>query len=364
MGGGSPEVVRNYEKLPLLTSEDFDKWDKEEVDSSAICSDVLPARMVKQRQRCLRPWQLCLLSILALSIALLCSLTRPASGKLPPMPRPPHMSPETFTFYMYRAQGDLNYPLENSNAVNLAGLLWYLHNHVVVSTPRQHGITRIVRFRVTVKNTQKLLKERGTQFGPFVAFNSGLCLRWNCSSIFKQFGFVVGCRSLSSELRSSMRSSYTELPSTNCTGRRDRTTPRCIDRFPTSCGEHGAPVFYSLPGACPTQNFAGKRGRCTEEEPGGSCEIVTGTANCTYHADAAGVLRLDDVVGISDYSRFLGDGGVEYDVDSDRGRGVSFWDGRFDALRCRQRMERIAKLFREHWPDPLDLEQDLCCSSQ
>ena len=31
-------------------------------------------------------------------------------------------------FYVYRAMGDSSYPLENVNAANAAGVMWYLHN--------------------------------------------------------------------------------------------------------------------------------------------------------------------------------------------------------------------------------------------
>merc|ERR1712146_689236 len=34
--------------------------------------------------------------------------------------------------------------------------------------------------------------------------------------------------------------------------------------------------------------------------PGGHCEVVDGTRHCTYHADHAGEIRLDDLSGILD----------------------------------------------------------------
>merc|ERR1712050_274241 len=59
-------------------------------------------------------------------------------------------------FYMYRAQSDEAYPMENVNTGNLAGVLWYLHNEIVQSTPRKYDVTRVLRLKVTMKNTQEL----------------------------------------------------------------------------------------------------------------------------------------------------------------------------------------------------------------
>ncbi|CAE8699173.1 unnamed protein product, partial [Polarella glacialis] len=51
------------------------------------------------------------------------------------------------SFYMYRAVADgAVFPPVNANTGNLAGVLWYLHNEVVIQAPRKFNISKIVSY--------------------------------------------------------------------------------------------------------------------------------------------------------------------------------------------------------------------------
>jgi len=117
------------------------------------------------------------------------------------------------TFYMYQAQGDVLHPFENVNAGDIAGIMWYLHNEVVGTTPRKSNVTRILRYKVTVRNPAKLFQEFQQQFGPYVSFENAKCTVMGCSEIWTQHGFVVGCRNLDRRVANYVRdvSSIMEL---------------------------------------------------------------------------------------------------------------------------------------------------------
>mmetsp|Transcript_98343 Transcript_98343/g.220159 ORF Transcript_98343/g.220159 Transcript_98343/m.220159 type:complete len:436 (+) Transcript_98343:75-1382(+) len=260
--------------------------------------------------------------------------------------------PRKMVFYMYRAQSDADYPMINVNMADLPGVMWYLHNEVVVSTPRKYNVTRIVRWKVTMKTTQESYMIRQRQFGPFTAFDLGKCTVPNCPHVFEKFGYVVGCQNTDSTQGLGNYVSLTTIP---CT--------------PPDCKE-GA--WYSLPGPCPIKMIDSKDEYCNETMPGGECpsDDVTGTPGCTFYSTWAGEVRLDELVGISDYHEFWLTRQQEYNVNEDAGVcdpgfNCSFWNGRNDQEKCAWRMQQVEYLFAQKYyyqfeptlaePPPCDL---------
>jgi len=291
------------------------------------------------------------------------------------------LGPRAQTFYMYRAQSEAVYPLENINAADLAGVFWYLHREVVGSTPRKYKIDRIKRFKVTVKNTWEFWNAHKRQFGAFVAYDAGRCTTPVCKDMYHQYGFIVGC-----QVQPLSVAAYTSRSQTNwqCKAGED---------------ECKAPIWYSLPGPCPSLGLSNdeisqqktnldvnkyKTPECLQRMPGGHCPpglVANGDPTCTYSYEEAGEIFLDELVGIGDYEEFwkfsytkCADGvaqgtlpastvcvhNKEYDFDTDEGVGTSFWNGRQDKAKCAERMEKARALFRAKFPQYPDLEEPAC----
>jgi len=261
------------------------------------------------------------------------------------------------SFYMYRAQGDDDYPIENVNMADLAGVMWYLHREVIGSTPRKFKIKRIMRYSVTMKVTQDYFDAHPKQFAPFVAYDSGSAI--GRQDLWEKYGYVVGCQLLQPEM-------FNYMPMHDM-------QPSCHpDRTPELCG---SPKWYSLPGPCPELRHEEKLANpsCRSEWPGGACRsaVVTGDHDCTYFAAPAGEISLDELVGIKDYDMFwqsrnskgdlLPNGNVEYVRHLDAGIGIDFWDGGHDKDNCTKRMESVTKLFKAKYPDlPETLPEPPC----
>jgi len=262
-------------------------------------------------------------------------------------------------FYMYRAQSENNYPMQNVNAASLAGVMWYLHNEIVQSIPRKYDVTRIMRLKVTMRNPQAWWDAHQAQFGQYVAFDQAMCTVPDCQNIWDTYGAVVGCQAPNPDVANYTADHQTSL--------------RCDN------GHCNSPLWYSLPGPCPSMYYGQKTQECIDESPGGFCFSsynettglgdkddwkVTGAWNCSYHVDWAGQVRLDDLVGIGNYSDFVAAGYQEYDKIEDVGYGTDFWNGIHNATACQLRMERLKDLFvakvGENAKFPRDLPEPVC----
>mmetsp|Transcript_3813 Transcript_3813/g.10852 ORF Transcript_3813/g.10852 Transcript_3813/m.10852 type:complete len:366 (+) Transcript_3813:43-1140(+) len=238
--------------------------------------------------------------------------------------------PVRTTFYMYRAQGDRDYPFENVNAADLPGVMWYLHNEVIPGTPRKYNVTRILRYKVTTMPTREQFEQAHTQFAAFVAFDNGKCTVPGCDATMRERGYNIGCQLLNPEESLYMSPFQTKgrcRPGKDCPG-----------------------IWYSVPGPCPSQEYMHKDDACKAASPGGACPSVTGSRTCTYHYEKAGEVRLDELSGIRHYTKWWRDGNREYDYGTDRGIGCTFWDGKKDWNRCQWRQNKVQKLFREKYP--------------
>jgi hypothetical protein len=220
---------------------------------------------------------------------------------------------------MYRACDDKDWPIENVNAANLAGVLWYLHNEVVCSVPRKFGISRVRRFKVQVASTRKL-DERNMTFGVRFAYDRTICTGagpWatpsECLAQYNKYGHFVGCNNLG------------HYP-----------FPTAAKGFPV---HYPGAVWYSLP----------KSGRCPVRP--------TGEDNCTWNYEDAGAVDIDKFAGIDSDALAASDKGfMEYDSTTDTGHGVSFWDHKYDDGACLRRLEKVRRIWDEAYPD---MEKDV-----
>mmetsp|Transcript_132333 Transcript_132333/g.295948 ORF Transcript_132333/g.295948 Transcript_132333/m.295948 type:complete len:497 (+) Transcript_132333:108-1598(+) len=250
--------------------------------------------------------------------------------------------PPLMTFYAYRSVDDTNIPLnEGLNMASIGGAMFYLHNEVIGHCPRKFGVTRILRYLITMKATPELYqdvtnptwggKPRGGKrdFGLFLQFDSAKCTNPSCSEMFRNYGYIPGC---------------TENPQSTAT--------------------YAGAKWYSFPGQCPFQDFRSKGDFCRRQEPGGFCTHPDGTRTCTYSLQYEGEVSLEELTGISDYNHWCrARGHSEFDLNADRGwgPGAGFWDGKHDAAKCASRIAALQALFASKYPDrPVDLGEPVC----
>jgi len=243
------------------------------------------------------------------------------------------------TFYMYRATNDeWGAHLENANLGNIEGILWFLHNEVVTTCPRKENINRILRYVVTMRNPATLIDgKHKPQFGTYTEFQHGKCMYNNsdCSNLFKTKGYAVGCKPL--DTASAQLPNYAGPPQ---------------------------PVWYSLPGRCVSQEMDNKGDKpfgCWTDEPGGMCISPDGTANCTWKAEYAGEIRVDELSGITDPGQYCAQGNIEYNNVTDKGIGTTFWNVRRSAEQGKNRVDYVRGLFQMKYPNyPATLGEPIC----
>lgn len=248
-------------------------------------------------------------------------------------------------FYMYRVQGDENYPHPNHDLANLAGAMWYLQNEIVWHKDGRYGtffstpVTRILKLRVQTRVTQPLFN-LGMNFGVMNTFDSGECTGpWDCDN-FPKYGYTVGCETW-------QKGAPSNFPH---------------QQWDDLNHYHDA-VWYSLPGSCPSHTYKTKTKQCIQKAPGGECpEGVepTGTWNCTYRLNQVGELSINALEGIKDYKTFIADGGVEYDAKTDKGVHLSFWNGIKSDTACAKRVQIAEQKFKEKYPDQVELPGPTC----
>eukprot|EP00443_Scrippsiella_acuminata_P062334 CAMPEP_0115394948 /NCGR_PEP_ID=MMETSP0271-20121206/12532_1 /TAXON_ID=71861 /ORGANISM="Scrippsiella trochoidea, Strain CCMP3099" /LENGTH=890 /DNA_ID=CAMNT_0002818641 /DNA_START=71 /DNA_END=2741 /DNA_ORIENTATION=+ len=224
--------------------------------------------------------------------------------------------PALMTFYVYYATSDLWPVVQNANLGNLEGILWYLHENVVTSCPRTGGINRIIRYVVTMQNTEALFKATSHQFGDLVRFNSTQCAGDNktCNGAFSKYGYTVGCQVQETEK--------------------------------TATAKYMDPVLYSFPGGV---------------GEGGECSAPDGESACTWKTEYAGEVRIDELSGIADTFLWCAQGNLEYNLTSDKGEGTTFWNNRRDKHWNSRRVAYVKELFKMKYPNyPVDIGLPVC----
>mmetsp|Transcript_62498 Transcript_62498/g.179732 ORF Transcript_62498/g.179732 Transcript_62498/m.179732 type:complete len:184 (+) Transcript_62498:189-740(+) len=175
--------------------------------------------------------------------------------------------------------------------------MWYLQHEVVIEDPPKFGISRVLRYKVTTKAPQRLL-DKGMNFGVRYAYDSGVCTGpGECYPEFSRYGYFVGCNKFES-----------------------------MYPYPTEETAFPGGIWYSFPGN-------GTRCDADAEEP-------TGSDICTYNYSwPPDEVSIDELVG-EDWEEFFADGE--------------------DEEANTKKVEALAALFKEKYPDTEDLEDPDC----
>lgn len=239
--------------------------------------------------------------------------------------------PPALTFYMYKAAGP-NWPVElnqSGSMGSLSGVMWYLHNDIVVHCPRTHGIDRIRRYMVTLKPTEALFYKTGKVFDRYVEYQNAKAKDLSTSQErWSKYGYNPGCLHVD---RHKDRAAYADA------------------------------IWYSMPGSCPSKDLWSSTLACMKREPGGWCKNPNGTSSCTWKAEYAGEIFLDELVGIVDYATFCSSGHYEFDLETDAGIGNDFWNQKLNVAACKLRVQRAHQLFEKKYPSmPFSMDRRPC----
>merc|ERR1712045_742207 len=97
---------------------------------------------------------------------------------------------------------------------------------------------------------------------------------------YRKAGFVVGCQTNPTD-----RAHYMSTAKT--------VTGHCAT--PEECNPS---MWFSLPGPCPSADFAEKTSGCRQQNPGGRCDAASGARDCTYSIEDAGDVRFEEFTGM------------------------------------------------------------------
>jgi len=271
-------------------------------------------------------------------------------------------------FYMYRALSATDVSDANSDDLNgvfdsLEGVMWYLHNEIVPAPKRKYSIDRIKRFKIKMRPVVEFWNVHHVNFGPFMAYDAARCSTPSCQDVYGLYGYIVGCQPVTPG-----RSGYEAMG--------DTMSKKACAPSDISCR---SPMWYSLPGPCPLKKISAdavkeqtkdhglenhmdahllansaneaKSDECKAAEPGGRCEgEPTGAPDCVYSVEDAGEVMIDDLAGTRpSFAEWFQDYKTtrEYDEKTDKGIGVTFWDGRNDPEKCLDRLTQVLAKFDE-----------------
>ncbi|CAK0879800.1 unnamed protein product [Prorocentrum cordatum] len=116
---------------------------------------------------------------------------------------------------------------------------------------------------------------------------------------------------------------------------------------------------------CLAEAAAAKSDECIKTQPGGLCDEgdALGAPDCSFTAEEAGEILLDELTGIGDYETWWTSWQEtqEYNVDHDVGIDCHFWDHRNDKEACAKRLKAAADMFeQQHGVDPDVLPLPVC----